>query len=507
MPPSDMMEARDAAAAWRWCWLLPAVPFVLIAVRLLRGAAVLRQFGQRIDRLHWRSLHCLRMANALHKPVLTISATSVLLRLVFFAVAVGTANRRRSSTFFWLAQVPSVGYVALVAYLVLFFLSIAHTQRWPKDLRLGVTSTGAVVVTAATAVFLAFCVLLLVEVTLLTVVRRSMLEPTAHHPHQPEDQDGDGVRPPVALLTIARYAFLYAAMLWSLLGLLLLRVQARAVRVLRGDNKTDSGSPSRAPMLPSSYIAGLSRWTTWIAVLLLLRGVYSAAIAIVCDAPGLARWFFLPASGRQWGEFWSAILLDAAWELVVLGVVLALLNTVPVAFYYRPMGSPTSSPPPSASESESDENHDEEVEEGAQLLSAPSPVLGFRFQVPTLHELVQDYVVVTRQSLAWQRGDGIYTYAHGERERCVHHCTPTEANVDAAPAGGVVGSEYLECQCQSQPMDDDTDELLSARVPLLLADNQEEAEFEVVNPFPTEVARAATVESDTRLDIEYPREE
>jgi hypothetical protein len=499
-----MLGFGTSVLAWRW--LLPAVPFVAIAARLARGVWVLRAFEQQRRASHRRrrarhgSPECLCVADALHKPLAALSTAAIVLRLAFFSLAVGAGDGgsghvSTSAAYYWLAQAPSVVYAALSAYLALLMLVIVHTRRWPGsgDSRGGAKRRTAVV--AATAGCLVFCALLLAAVTLLAVTRNISLSTEKH------------VAPP-QLRGLARAALLYLAFVWSVLGLLLLRSQANAARVLLGYDPYDTidtlpyyRSPDPEKTIPPMFVMKLSRGAVLLALLLLLRGVYSLAAALLFDSQQLTRWFLL-AHGGRWSEFWAMIVLDLCWELLALLAIVSLLKTMPLAVYSWPSPgrrartATTESTAETDATDESDET--DEVDEAEQLLparpppspSSSAPVIGFRFQLPTLHELVQDYVVVTRQSLTRRLAgadDVIYTYAHGEPERCVHQePSAPSPRASAAPeeTHEPAGSEFMECQCPRRRHPESATLLPEAQVPLLSDDDGRDLadeSFEVID--------------------------
>lgn len=515
-----MLNVGASALAWRW--LLPAAPFLVVAARLVRGVWVIRAFEQqrkarrRSRRGARASPSCLCVADALHKPLVALSAAAIALRLAFFLLAVGGDQVDASMLYFWLAQAPSVAYVALCAYLALLMLVVVCTGHWPGtgNHYSATKRRTSLVVAAAAGACLVFCALLVAAITLLAITRNMSLssEQRRHHPRLVDNEDelltsSDGDALTQELRGLARAAVLYLAFVWSVLGLLLLRAQANATRVLLGyDHDAAELLPQRRDpdpdkTIPPVFVMKLSRGVVLLALLLLLRGVYSAAIALLCDSKQLARWFFLTQGGR-WSVFWSVIVLDLCWELLALLAVVSLLKTMPLAVYLWPSPALRARAATTESTAETDatdptdeSDETDEVDETELLLppprpsspSASTPVVGFRFQLSTLHELVQDYVIVTRQSLTRRLSgadDVIYTYAHGEPERCVHQepsSSSPRAHVTAEEAPEVAGSEFMECQCPQRRRQEPVDLLPDAQVPLLSDEELADESFEVID--------------------------
>lgn len=475
-----------------WRWLLPALPFAALALRLARGLRVVRAFDrQRLRRSRSISSSrspssstpssssvpvCVCVSDALHKPLGLLAAAGVALRLGFFLLA---ALASPSGLVFWLAQAPQAAFAALSANLALLLFSASHARQWPSS-----GSRGAsMAVAAAGIVCLAFCVLVAVEVALLALARSAAVEQEK------------------TLEAVAKGTFLYLAFMWTALGLLLLRVQGNAVRVLLGGDDRPPRAVSRQverrieiephKTLPPVFVMNLSLGCIWLALLLLLRGAYSAVVGLCCDPERLVHWLFMPGGAGSWHDFWAVLVLDGCWELLVLLVVVSLLKNMPIAVYAWPSAANLTE---SAAETEATDQTDEsdDADETVSFLphglplspprSSAAPVRAFRFQLPTVHELVQDYVIVTRRSLTRHQpeiDEAIYTYAHGEPERCLHQDASRLESPRSAPSGAhaeIVGSEFMECQCPTRHHDHDL--LPEAQVPLLSDDDDS---FEVID--------------------------
>ncbi|KAG7381777.1 hypothetical protein PHYPSEUDO_005659 [Phytophthora pseudosyringae] len=377
-----------------------------------------------VHSLEWRARlepRSFVLARAFHRPLYAACLLLVALRAAFFTLTAtqkwGQMELRVKVATFWLLDMPSVAMATLHGYIVLFAVRLVFRRRWP-----GATKPGPSGV--LTAVFVAFCASLVALVTLVAIGRA----------------EGDKWE-----LAVPQWmTFGYAAVIWTALGLLTLKYEGQAVQLLwryrrrnqwsiTGGEDEEKRSCQRLPVLSISCLKHLAVCSTLLAELLVIRGIVCAVVASqsgesAMDAVDVDAWE-------------SVILHYFGWEVACVVVVLRMLHQTPIAVHCFSGGSRSA---------EKTEHQDKittsEIDDGE---------IQVEFQVPSIRDLVADYVVPSNTSLLLAQRRGMEHENSVEHRYClVHH--------SGVPS---VGAEYVNCRCCRE---EDKDQFLSnANVPLL----------------------------------------
>ncbi|KAJ8577442.1 hypothetical protein ON010_g1769 [Phytophthora cinnamomi] len=322
---------------------------------------------------------------------------------------------------FWLLDMPSVALAGLHGYIVLFAVQIVFQRRWPATM----SRDGVGVLNA---VFVAFCMSLVLLVTLVAIGRAK--------------RDSQGLVVPQWL------TFGYSAVIWTTLGLLMLKYWGQAVQILwryrrrnqlsalEGEERLKKAY-SRLPVLGISCLKSLAMSSTLLAELLVLRGVLCAVAASRNEVDVMDV------------TFWKSVVMHYfGWEVTNVVVVLRMLHQTPIAVHYF-----------------GDESRDasRKVMHHNEASSAPEfdcDDIQIQFEVPGVRELVVDFVVPSNSSLLFARRRGM------EHESTVESCYCRVHHTGASS----VGAEYVDCRCYRDTLDDQF--LSNANVPLLTEDHE-----------------------------------
>ncbi|GMF13956.1 unnamed protein product [Phytophthora lilii] len=312
----------------------------------------------------------------------------------------------------WLLDMPSVAMAGLHGYVVLFAVHLMFRRRWPS-------ASGRKRGVMLTVVSVAFCLLLTVLVTLLTVCRTK--------------EDMWGVVVP-QWMTLG-----YSAVIWITLGLLMLKYEGQAVRILwryrrrnqwsvtDGDEEAKNAS-QKLPVLSISCLKNLAVCSTLLAELLMLRGALCAVEATTKTTQ--------PVQVNSWQ---SVALYYFGWEFASVVVVLRMLDQTPIAVHYPMLV-------------------DEKVPTHSNKTPTAPPIeecdIQVQFQLPSVRNLVTDYVVPSNVSLLSARRRGMDHESTVEHRYCEMHCGGAAAE----------GTEYVNCHCCRER---DDKFLSNANVPLL----------------------------------------
>ncbi|RLN48276.1 hypothetical protein BBJ28_00000802 [Nothophytophthora sp. Chile5] len=409
-----------------WRWLVPLVLCLVLAVPVARGICAVRR------RRFLKNQQRFVLSQALHAPLYAACTVLLMLRMAFFVVAAASDPTQRgkaaSFAYFWLLDMPNVVMAALSGYLALWAARLVHTRRWPGSASVSSRNSSRSLLDAVYAVF---CVALTALVTLLAICRT-----------QGEAQEA---------LQVPRWVgFSYTALIWSALGLVLLRYQAQALRLLqrhrrchrRGFLDTEEvAKHQRLPLLSAACLQSLTTCSTLLAQLLVTRSISCAAMAVVHQDDGGSE-----DSGDAWRER-DVLLHYFCWEIATMALVLRMLQQTPIAVQYPVKAEPTSA------------GRSKQAEGSEMLPTTAVDVVQFHFQVPSVDDLITNYVIPSKLSLlpALRRGEDSEDEP-AERRYCSVH--------DVASS---VGAEYVECQCRRKGTDGQF--LNSALVPLLTEDH------------------------------------
>lgn len=350
---------------------------------LLPGAALLLLLAHVLPRvtLIWRAKRrpaargaAVLLAARFHAPLYALSGTLLLLRmLLLMATALPTESDAYWGRFalLWLAEAPGAALAALYAHLALFFASVAHSQSWPTS------SSGCRWLAVA---YVGFCALLLLLATLFAGLRSALTQLRASHRRR---RHGD-----LEIQQLASARATYAALVWTVLALLLLKYQAKCTQFLWRERRHH-----RLRALSASALHAMAVCSTLLALLLLARAMLTLFVFSIS--------FALIYTGAS--SLWSQVLVeDVGWELATISVLFYMLRKVPIA--YEPRRSVFMAATA----------HDQ-VES-----------VSYHFHVPKLSEIVEDFVVTTSHSLQQrarlERYDGLFfddeSGSHQESCKC-----------------------------------------------------------------------------------------
>ncbi|RLN83700.1 hypothetical protein BBJ28_00005792 [Nothophytophthora sp. Chile5] len=368
------------------------------------------------------------LSQALHAPLYAACAVLLILRMAFFVLAAASdpTQRRKAASFayFWLLDMPSVVMAALPGYLALWAARLMHTRRWPGSASIPSRNSSRSLLGAVYAVF---CVALTALVTLLAICRT-----------QGEAQEA---------LQVPRWVgFSYTALIWSALGLVLLRYQTQALRLLRRHRRChrrgfldteEMAKHQRLPLLSAACLQSLTTCSTLLAQLLIARGISCAAMAVVHQDDGDSE-----DPSDSWRER-DVLLHYFCWEIATMALVLRMLQQTPIAVQCPITAEATSA------------GRSKQADGNVMLPTTTVDVVHFHFQVPSVNDLIANYAIPSKLSLlpALRRDE------NSEDEPAERRCCSVH---DVASS---VGAEYVECQCRHNGRDGQF--LNSALVPLL----------------------------------------
>ncbi|KAK1928783.1 hypothetical protein P3T76_015721 [Phytophthora citrophthora] len=313
---------------------------------------------------------------------------------------------------FWLLNMPSVAMAMLHGYIVLFAVHLVFRRRWPGAFNSTVNG-------GLTILFVAFCTSLVALVTLVAVCR------------------ANGDKWPAVPQWIT---FGYSAVVWTTLGLLMLKYEGQAVQILWKYRRKCQWNAAegeegvknkfqRLPVLSVSCLKGLALWTTILAELLVIRGVLCAVVASqtsegVVDSTDI--------------DSWRAMLLHYySWEVASIAIVVRMLGQTPTAVHcFRAKMTP----------------RQDKVKPSAPAIDDGD--IQIEFQVPSIRDIVSENVVPSNTAIltAHRR--------EAEHESIVEHRYCREHHSDTS-----FGVEYINCRCNR---DCGADPFLShANMPLL----------------------------------------
>ncbi|KAL3660275.1 hypothetical protein V7S43_014804 [Phytophthora oleae] len=375
-----------------------------------------------LQRRGHQQLRSFVLARSFHRPLYATCLLLVALRVVFLLLTAinnwEEMDIRLKVATFWLLDMPSVAMAMLHGYIVLFAVHLVFRRRWPG-------TTNSAVNGGLTALFVVFCASLVALVTLVAVCRA----------------EGDKWTVVPQWMT-----FGYSAVIWTTLGLLMLKYGGQAVQILwryrhqrqwnaaEGEERVKK-SFSRLPVLSISCLNSLALWTTILAELLVIRGVLCAVAASqssegVVDSVGFYSWR-------------TMLLHYIGWEVTSIAIVVRMLSQTPTAVRYF-----------------SDELRSAEITGHQDRVKPSAPDFNdgdiqLEFLVPSIRELVSDYVVPSNTAiLTGQRPREV------EHETIVEHRYCRKHHSDES-----FGAEYVNCRCYHEH---DADPFLShANVPLL----------------------------------------
>jgi hypothetical protein len=255
----------------------------------------------------------------------------------------------------------NVGVVALYGYLIAFYVSIVHWHRWPTT-RLSCRGSWM------NGVYMAFCVLLVILATLFACLRSSLM--------QLELSNRVNAGATLTMDQIASVYSIYSSLMWMLLGLLLLKYQAKCMHFLWRERRCH-----RLHVLNGASLHAMSVCNALLATIVLIR----AASVFMNEPTGFSAMQRLATIQRpSTGELSStSVLLKqlfcqyVAWELAILGTLFHMLNKVPIVSKH-PLT-------------------DWELNTVAVTQSSSS--VSYHFRVPKLREIVHDYVTSTSETL------------------------------------------------------------------------------------------------------------
>lgn len=225
--------------------------------------------------------------------------------------------------------------------------------------------------------------------------------------------------------------FGYTAVIWTTLGLLMLKYWGQAVKflwryrrrhqwsALDGEESSQKSS-SRLPVLSISCLKSVAMCSTLLAELMIVRGVLCAFAASQSEMEAV--------DVTSWR---TVVMHHFGWEVANVAIVLRMLHQTPIAVHHC------------SGETRSDATSKQDS--GAP--SAPEFDVGevqIQFEVPHVRELVADYVVPINASLLFARRRGMEHENAVEDRYCrVHHTgAPSE------------GAEYIDCRCCRDTIDD-----------------------------------------------------
>ncbi|GMG17848.1 unnamed protein product [Phytophthora fragariaefolia] len=322
---------------------------------------------------------------------------------------------------FWLLDMPSVALAVINGYIVLFAVRLVFRRRWP-----GTTSdSGAGVLRM---VFVAFCSSLVVLVTLVAISRA--------------DRDTR------ALMVPPWMTFGYSVVVWTALGLLMLKYWGQVVQILwrhRRRNQwnaidreeTSNKASSRLPVLGISCLKSLAICSTVLAELMVVRGILCIVAASQHEEETVEV------------TSWRSITLHYfGWEIANVLIILRMLHQTPIAVhsFNEKMGSAGKASMQRSEAPSAPDFNDGEVQ--------------IRFEVPRIRELVTDYIAPSNTPLVFARRRGLEHERTVENRYCsVHHTgTPSE------------GAEYVSCRCCRDIIENQF--LSKANVPLLAEEHE-----------------------------------
>ncbi|KUF96772.1 hypothetical protein AM587_10013371 [Phytophthora nicotianae] len=396
-------------------WQLSGAGFcLLLCIPIVRGLLAVRSLNRRA-RIEPRIFV---LARSFHRPLYAACLLLVVLRVAFFFL-IATHELDEMEVWlkvatFWLLGMPSAALAALYGYIVLFAVRLVFRRRWP-----GVTASASSGM--LTGVFAAFCTSLVMLVTLVATCR------------------AEGGK--WGLTVPAWMTFGYTAVIWTTLGLLMMKYEGEAVRILwryRRRNQWSTGDGQqqanryrqRLPVLSISCLKNMAVCSTLLAELLVVRGVLCAVAA----SKGILHAVAI--------ESWQVMTLHYfGWEIASVVIVLYMLHQTPIAVHCFSGTSSTEKP--------------------QQDIVAPSaPVIDdveiqVEFQIPSVRDIVSDYVVPSNVSLFSTQRSRIERENLMESRYCrIHH--------SRMPSTGV---GYINCRCYRERNDDAL--LNNASVPLL----------------------------------------
>lgn len=290
------------------------------------------------------------LARAFNGPLYALSLLVLLLRVSFFCscgvrspLVQQDASLPRLVAFFWLLEMPSACLIALHGYLVLFYAGIVHWRRW--NTALSSCSWADVLYALVCACFL---LLTTCFACLCGYLKHLELQGALHQPLTQLFQQH----------AVLWSYFVYQATVWMLLGIVLMKYQLQATRLLWIARRRQ-----RLRLLSGSCVKTMSVCSTLLAALLLARAMLSCGYVMIYEDKELP---WMAANVQQdSGQFgWRFVLQYFVWEVAALCVVLWMLAVVPMTC------------------------------EGDPLIAQVTPAttrVSFKLHLPTPQEVIKEY--------------------------------------------------------------------------------------------------------------------
>ncbi|KAF1330436.1 hypothetical protein FI667_g5218, partial [Globisporangium splendens] len=359
-------------------WMLPLCALLVLVghalwrvTRIWRAAAASQR--NRVSTSRWTRKRdrngdaTVLLAHSFHAPLYDLSIAVLGLRAALYAyVAVEQADQPATvsspTAFFWLLEMANVGVVALYGYLIVFYVCIVHWHRWPTT---GLSCSGSWM----NGVYTAFCVLLVVLATLFACLRSSLV--------QLEASNRVSAGAALVIDQVTSVYSIYSSLMWTLLGLLLLKYQAKCMHFLWRERRCH-----RLHVLDGTSLHAMSVCNALLAAIVLIRAA-SVFMNEPTDFSAMQRLVATQCQSTGESSSSSSILKQlfcqyVAWELAILGTLFHMLNKVPIVSKYPPLV-------------------DSELNAVAAT-QTPSSV-SYHFHVPKLREIVHDYVTTTSETL------------------------------------------------------------------------------------------------------------
>lgn len=331
------------------------------------------------------------LARTFHRPLFALSLVLLLLRVAFFYNCVQSpliqknASLPRLVAYFWLLEMPSACLIALHGYLVLFYAGIVHWRRW-NALSSSWTSVLYTLLCACflllTTCFACLCGYLK-HLELQCALHQSLAQLFQQH-------------------SVLWSYFVYQATVWMLLGIVLMKYQLQATRVLWIARRRQ-----RLRLLSGSCVRTMVVCSTLLAALLLARAMISLGYVIIYEDRELP-WMAAQVQEDSSLFGWRFVFQYLVWEVVALCVVLRMLTIVPMT-----CGNDV-------------------------LLAQVTPatvIVSFKLHLPTPQEIVKDYFDSRPYSSRYD------AYHENEQERFSDLRTDSEY---AASAPLLSDEEYLD---------------------------------------------------------------
>lgn len=408
----------------RWLAMLPLAALLLLLTHVTwRISRANKRLLERGASNNSKRRNGVLLAQSFHVPLYWLSGSLLALRVALYALVESgafadtnsgdyggdddnnTLAQWKVSAFFWLLEMPSVLLVALYGHLVLFYTSVAHFHHWPTT-----TSCSSYVSVA----YLGFCALLSLLATLFACLQGDLVRLKHIKRH------GDNNKAAQLVMTETKMASMhavYAALVWGVLALLLLKYQAKCTQFLWRERRQH-----RLRALNARSLHAMAVGSTLLAGLLLLRAIVTVLVAQ--EPCSLASESFLNELLAQY----------VGWELVILGVLLKMLSKIPIAYDYSV----------------------------THVTPSGSQMMELVFHVPKLSDLISDFVVTTSHSLQQrarlERYDRLFYNEAADEDRDSH-------SLSSHSCGYCDHND--ECECEGSSLLDQAHvALLSAEYPV-----------------------------------------